>query len=93
MTQQTYGEYMRSNPPIPKLTAVEWLMSELEKHLLEYNVKTNLHNTYAYEYSKQMEKEQIMDAWLNGDNDSMYEPKQLQEQAEQYYNETYMKHS
>jgi hypothetical protein len=36
-----------------------------------------------------VEKEQIMTAWLNGDNDSMYEPKQLEKQAEQYYNETY----
>lgn len=38
-----------------------------------------------------MEKKQIITAWLNGDNDSMYEPKQLEEQAEQYYNETYNK--
>ena len=38
-----------------------------------------------------MEKEQIMSAWLNSDVDSMYDPKQLEEQAEQYYKETYGK--
>ena len=41
--------------------------------------------------AKETEKEQIIKAWLNGDPDSMYEPKQLQEQAEQYYKETYKK--
>lgn len=39
--------------------------------------------------AKDLEKEQIINAWLNGENDSMYEPSQLEEQAEQYYNETY----
>ena len=41
--------------------------------------------------AKEMERDQIIKAWLNGDPDSMYEPKQLQEQAEQYYKETYKK--
>lgn len=39
--------------------------------------------------AKEIEKFQIINAWLNGDADSMYDPKQLQEQAEQYYNEAY----
>ncbi len=39
----------------------------------------------------QMEKEQIIHAWREGDNDSMYSPKELDKQAEQYYNETYKK--
>ena len=39
----------------------------------------------------QMEKEQIIHAWREGDNDSMYSPKELYKLAEQYYNETYGK--
>ncbi len=39
----------------------------------------------------EVEKEQIETAWRNGDNDSMYSPKELDDQAEQYYNETYKK--
>lgn len=41
--------------------------------------------------AKEMEKEQIMNAWRNGDNDSMYPPQELDRQAEEYYNETYGK--
>ena len=61
-------------------TAVEWLIKEF--NLEEYKV--------TIEFAKAKEKEQITNAWLNGDADSMYDPKQLQEQAEQYYNETYV---
>lgn len=62
-------------------TAVEWLAKEF--NLEEYRA--------SIEFAKAKEKEQIINAWLNGDADSMYDPKQLQEQAEQYYNETYNK--
>jgi hypothetical protein len=68
------------------LTAVEWLAEKLihaEPNILEWDK--------YIKQAKQMQKEQIMNAWRNGDNDSMYEPKQLDEQAEQYYNETYGK--
>ena len=43
-----------------------------------------------FQQAKQMEKEQIIHAWREGDNDSMYDPKELDQQAELYYNETYM---
>lgn len=68
------------------LTAVEWLAEKLihaEPNILEWDK--------YIKQAKQMQKEQIMNDWRNGDNDSMYEPKQLDEQAEQYYNETYGK--
>lgn len=65
-------------------TAVEWYY---EQTVIEG--KTNYYE--LLEQAKAMEKEQIMSAWLNGDADSMYDPKQLEEQAEQYYNETYGK--
>jgi hypothetical protein len=66
-------------------TATEWLMLEMLKPDM-YRIWPTL-----LERAKYMEKEQIMNAWLNGDNDSMYDPKELDKQAEQYYNETYNK--
>ena len=68
-------------------TAVEWL------HYKWSNCKEWKWEEIEqwFEQAKAMEKEQIINAWLNGDADSMYDPKQLQEQAEQYYKETYDK--
>jgi len=68
-------------------TAVEWLIYRIKnQHLYDFKSLNELE-----EQAKAMEKEQIVNAWRNGDNDSMYEPKQLEKQAEQYYNETYNK--
>jgi hypothetical protein len=39
--------------------------------------------------AKQMEKEQIKDAWINGDIDGCVWEEDNKLQAEQYYNETY----
>ena len=64
-------------------TAVEWLILQ-EK-------RSDYFSDETIKKALQMEKEQIINAWRNGDNDSMYDPKQLDEQAEQYYNETYKK--
>ena len=45
-----------------KQTAVEWLVEELEKH----HIKTDIKNTVAFNQAKEMEKEQIVDAFDNG---------------------------
>ena len=64
-------------------TAVDWLV---QKYFNDYNM---LISELEYDKAKQMEKEQILDAWVNG-NDN--EPKEVtQDYAEQYYNETYKK--
>jgi len=60
-----------------KETAVEWLVNELENH----HIKIDIKNTVAYQQAKAMEKEQIMEAYNNGEDRS----------AELYYNETYGK--
>ena len=52
MIQQTYGEWMRSNPPVPTMTAVEWLVKELNLEGYDYTIQQ----------AKAMEKEQIEDA-------------------------------
>jgi histone acetyltransferase (RNA polymerase elongator complex component) len=66
-------------------TAVDWLMSEMLKPDM-YKIWPTL-----LERAKEMEKEQIINAWRNGDNDSMYNSRQLDNDAEQYYNETFVK--
>lgn len=75
-------------------TAVEWLFEAIGyKQESDRTTIINIHPdcdiTDLIRRAKQMEKEQIINAWRNGDNDSMYEPKQLEKQAEQYYNLTY----
>jgi hypothetical protein len=56
-----------------KQTAVEWLIEQIDD--------IYLHSIYGkeFEQAKEMEKQQIMDAYNNGDNRS----------AELYYNETF----
>jgi hypothetical protein len=53
--KQTYGEWMRSNPPIPKMTAVEWLFEQFRSGALP---KTEL-----LEEAKQMEMRQHSETW------------------------------
>ena len=80
----------QTKTPMAQQTAVEWLVDQIKS---DQNQKALSASEWieVIEQAKQMEKEQIINAWRNGDNDSMYEPKQLDEQAEQYYNETYNK--
>ena len=63
-------------------TAVEWLVKELNLEGYDYTIQQ----------AKQMEKEQIIDAYENGISDE--NERNLSGQftnAEQYYNETYNK--
>ena len=87
MTQQTYGEWMRSNPPIPNLTAVEWLEEQLNK----WSDGRFYLPPHLFEQAKQMEKEQIMDAHIEGQRvfDKHPHTHWTNDQAEQYYNEMY----
>jgi len=75
-------------------TAVSWLQIQLRKGI-DFNPLDPLSYAKAvdnlFEQAKQMEKEQIINAWRNGDNDSMYNSRQLDNDAEQYYNETFVK--
>ena len=65
-----------------KQTAVEWLVDVLlHYHNTEYSKR-------IIDQAKQMEKEQIMDAWKYG---RPYLGNVEDRDAEQYYNETYKK--
>jgi hypothetical protein len=58
-------------------TAVEWLLENLISE--PYSEADFQHNFECWDQALEMEKEQIMDAYNNGDNRS----------AELYYNETF----
>jgi hypothetical protein len=63
-----------------KQTAVEWLIEELEMNILWTDKARK-----AVHKAKEMEKEQIIDAYYQGDADS----DNIHVDAEQYYNETF----
>jgi hypothetical protein len=72
-----------------ELTAVEWLVNELENH----HIKIDIKNTVVYQQAKAMEKEQIIDAYRDGRSDQQSDrpSKFYNRMAEQYYNETFKK--
>ena len=66
-----------------KQTAVEWLVNHWKKLQSEGEKMSWQQIIDITELAKEMEKEQIMDAWIATDNE-------LQRMAaEQYYNETF----
>jgi hypothetical protein len=60
-------------------TAVEWLINEIDMQYPDINVKRK---EWMIDKAKEMEKEQLKDAWDNGCG-------YLQENSQQYYNETF----
>ncbi len=75
-------------------TAVDWLVNKI--YMVIPNEERNFLEGLR-EQAKQMEKEQIMDADLNGSTrtvlgcDFTLSTRRVKELAEQYYNETYNK--
>ena len=84
-----------------KQTAVEWLIDELHRRLSiiksepNGDVRETMIDNFLidFEQAKQMEKQQIIDAYIEGDStgfEAMGEYKSLLiKDAEKYYNETY----
>jgi len=71
-------------------TAVEWLASEINRRgPIENNPPKWLQE--LYEEAKEMEKEQIIEANIAGMEFIAVDPSRYQQDAEQYYNETYIK--
>jgi len=66
-------------------TAVEWL----EKEFVKLEVTIGVHGVMyeIIEQAKEMEKEQVIDAYAQG----FIEAEQMDKGAEQYYNETFKK--
>jgi hypothetical protein len=65
-----------------KQTAVEWLVEQIcGDHTSEWQEQID--------QAKAMEKEQIIEAFWNGDNTDCLQEQNSKEFAEKYYNETY----
>jgi hypothetical protein len=69
-----------------KQTAVEWLHTKLSTCTSEELVG-NVNNWF--EQAKKMEKEQIINAWIDGDNSDCLTEQDSSDFAKQYYNETF----
>lgn len=72
-----------------KQTAVKWLEKEFVK--LESTIGVHGVMYELIEQAKEMEKQQIVDAWINGNHSEMRGGKFIKPIAEQYYNQTYKK--
>jgi hypothetical protein len=78
--------------------AVDWLINELEEQnliKLDKNKTVLFSKNFATRYeliiheAKEMEKEQIKDAYFNSASDILCIPNGIKENAEKYYKETY----
>ena len=67
-----------------KQTAVEWLIENMKK-LNQHESLEEWNN--LFEQAKAMEKEQIMNAYLEGESDADY----YEDSALRFYNETFSK--
>ena len=84
-----------------KQTAVEWLLNNLHEIGVNHNLSIKAEKGWLekrneiIEQAKAMEKEQIMDAYEQGEEDGYWHPEngydKKFESSEQYYNETYGK--
>ena len=71
-----------------KQTAVEWLFAHLLPFLPFSDPKEREHFRRCLSEAKAMEKEQIAEAYIDGEDDETNR-RVLKRAAEQYYNETY----
>jgi hydroxymethylpyrimidine/phosphomethylpyrimidine kinase len=65
-----------------KQTAVEWLHEQLLKILIDNQIQQA---DYLFEQAKEIEKQQVINAFISGEHQQGY-----QAEAETYYNETYI---
>lgn len=76
-----------------KQTAVEWLIFIIERYIENLSEDDLKNLSDLLEQAKEMEKQQIMDAYEIGFadawDDARYDDSPTYEGAEQYYNETY----
>ena len=76
-------------------TAVEWYDNEIGKLFDQFTMgKIKIYEFQNQRFklekqAKEMEKEQIINAFLNGDNTDCTSEQNIKDFAEQYYNETY----
>lgn len=66
------------------MTAVEWLVDHLKEYGFDFS-----HHEREIEQAKEMEKQQIIDAFIVGMKFIPVDPNKYDQDAEQYYNDTY----
>ena len=72
------------------MTAVEWLIEQIKSD--QYQKALSLSEWIkVFEQAKAIEKEQIIDAFWNGDNTDCISEQNAKEFTEKYYNETFKK--
>jgi len=81
--KQIYNEWEKQNK-MSKQTAVEWIQQQVKQQ----GIKHYFSLTEILEQAKQMEKEQIIEAYNEGNRHNGWA---LKHEAEKYYNETYKK--
>jgi hypothetical protein len=75
-----------------KQTAVEWLEDSLRMNFNKIFVDTDFGLiSHLIEQAKQIEKEQIINARINGDENHTFNSMVREDYANDYYNETYGK--
>jgi hypothetical protein len=66
-------------------TSLDWYIDKINEMTFEAAIHFQLYKEgKEYEQAKEMEKEQIMNAYIDGEHQQGFEG-----EAEQYYNETY----
>jgi N-methylhydantoinase B/oxoprolinase/acetone carboxylase alpha subunit len=80
------------------VTAVEWLIDQIKEHEKKFGIPpTKKGYMNLIEKANELHKKQVIEAWLNGEtflndnNDSLYSPEELRQEAIEYYKRTYGK--
>jgi hypothetical protein len=73
---------------VMKQTAVEWLVQKLAQKG-DYGLGFYLENKDEIIQAKEMEKEQMVDAWSDGWLNDYQSDEDVKNSAEQYYNKTF----
>jgi len=84
------GKFYKKSYKNNTMTAVEYLEENL-KMILPQSQYNDVLVQNVIEKSKEMEKEQMIDAFWNGDNTDCLSEQNLFEFADKYYNQTYKK--
>ena len=70
------------------MTSIDWLINQIKEDQT-IRAKSMSEWSTVFKKAKEMEKEQIMDGFINGDKTDCMEHEDICVYAEQYYNETF----
>lgn len=88
VTEMNILKIIMKNDMETKQTAVEWIEKQLDWLCNDMSEENRIR---LFNQAKQMEKEQIIDAHIYGDENHTFNSSKIEEYANDYYNETYGK--